>query len=82
VDVSGLKIQQAINAGALSLALAIPTDTMSTGITFKLNSPNEPVLSLAIRQSVPGPSTLPLLGMSLTSLILWRRYFVSASSMK
>jgi hypothetical protein len=70
---SGFNIQQPINAGALSLALAIPIDTLGTGVTFKLNSPNEPALSLAIRQSVPLPSTGLLFGLGFIGLAAWRR---------
>jgi hypothetical protein len=70
---SGFNIQQAINAGALSLALAIPIDTLGTGVTFKIPAPNEPSLSLSIRQSVPEPSTSILFAIGLTGLAAWRR---------
>jgi hypothetical protein len=70
---SGFNIQRAINAGALSLALAVPIDTLGSGVTFKLLAPNEPSVSLSIRQSVPLPSTGLLFGVGFIGLAAWRR---------
>lgn len=75
---TGLNIQKAINAGALSLAVAIPINTLATGITFKLPSPNEPTLSLTIRQSIPEPSTWILFGIGFTGVAWLRRACKSA----